>query len=918
LTQITQNAAGTTSTKITVPNTVSDMGYDGNGNLKKIIIEKKVGGVVKSTITTVRTYDALNRVISKTETTVEGSITYSPGTITYQYDIVNGTNELKELDTYPGSITVQKIFDVAGRLRAVINDSQQTDYTYDDNGRRSSIIYNSKFKQSYSYYDDGQLNQLVNAINVSGTYVDSEKYKYYYDNADNISRKDETVSGTLKTTNYTYDNMNRLWTVLETLSEGTKTTTYTYDSRGNRDTTTISITGTSPSTTYTKYDYRANNSLRAETIRNGGSTGTIKQVKEYKYDGNGNLLSIYDAYQRKYISVNTYTYLNELDTSMVGTNTIFNTYNAEGQRVKKTLNAGAPERYFYEGDKVVFQYANSNSITAFNVIGTNLISRKIGTTKVYYFYNGHGDVTALLDASTSKTRARYAYDAFGNIRFEKYYDSNGNLTTTPANMVKSQVRFGEYQYDSETEYKDANNNDVTGLYYLNARHYDPGMARFLEVDTYNGELNDPLSLNLYTYCHNEPLMYSDPSGHHSENILCRNPFQTAPNADVYELQADLKILGCFDKGVTNYYTGIFDDDTEFAVNVYKDKVMKLGLGNQGDNRGKVGATTWAYIDRDVDLKGIEYLKGKSGYSERYNKIIKTFNTKLGALMKPKRTDWSRSGNTIHYGKQTIMQAYKKSPTKKVLSEPERNKYARQGMIDKVTAQKEAVKAVVDNPVGALKDYYTDPETYLEIGLFPYYGSVKRSLGVINGISSRINILSSGDVNAIYYQLGSDAIIVEEQGIMMIAGAGLSKGLKLPSKGTSVKGTGGANALFRKTANTGVFKELSEPMQLRHVEKVAKEAGIGLDGIKIRIDRNTELLGKGYTGWADPKGKRIDLYPDAFVSKEELIKTLAHERMHIYQAKTFGPAISDAALQEYEAGSRIAEITWMDFLKMGGK
>jgi hypothetical protein len=43
--------------------------------------------------------------------------------------------------------------------------------------------------------------------------------------------------------------------------------------------------------------------------------------------------------------------------------------------------------------------------------------------------------------------------------------------------------------------------------------YDPVTARFMQEDTYTGEYNDPLSLNLYTYCKNDPLMYSDPTGH---------------------------------------------------------------------------------------------------------------------------------------------------------------------------------------------------------------------------------------------------------------------------------------------------------------------------------------------------------------------------------------------------------------------
>ncbi|NLD48214.1 MAG: hypothetical protein GX660_13640, partial [Clostridiaceae bacterium] len=98
------------------------------------------------------------------------------------------------------------------------------------------------------------------------------------------------------------------------------------------------------------------------------------------------------------------------------------------------------------------------------------------------------DVTALIDASGNIV-VSYCYDPFGNI-----LESTGT--------VKNPIRYAGYQYDEES-----------GLYYLNARMYDPRIARFLQEDTYKGDVSDPLSLNLYTYCHNEPIMYWDPTGH---------------------------------------------------------------------------------------------------------------------------------------------------------------------------------------------------------------------------------------------------------------------------------------------------------------------------------------------------------------------------------------------------------------------
>ena len=35
----------------------------------------------------------------------------------------------------------------------------------------------------------------------------------------------------------------------------------------------------------------------------------------------------------------------------------------------------------------------------------------------------------------------------------------------------------------------------------------------MQEDTYYGQQGDPLSLNLYTYCHNDPIKYHDPTGH---------------------------------------------------------------------------------------------------------------------------------------------------------------------------------------------------------------------------------------------------------------------------------------------------------------------------------------------------------------------------------------------------------------------
>ncbi|MBF0788353.1 hypothetical protein IR123_10790, partial [Streptococcus sp. 19428wC2_LYSM12] len=43
--------------------------------------------------------------------------------------------------------------------------------------------------------------------------------------------------------------------------------------------------------------------------------------------------------------------------------------------------------------------------------------------------------------------------------------------------------------------------------------YDSRAGTFLTEDSYQGELGDPLSQNRYAYVHNNPVNYTDPSGH---------------------------------------------------------------------------------------------------------------------------------------------------------------------------------------------------------------------------------------------------------------------------------------------------------------------------------------------------------------------------------------------------------------------
>lgn len=88
------------------------------------------------------------------------------------------------------------------------------------------------------------------------------------------------------------------------------------------------------------------------------------------------------------------------------------------------------------------------------------------------------------------------------------YTDYGETTESQGSSIDNEVRFTGGICDEET-----------GLYYLNARFYDPSTGRFLNPDSYRGEAADPMSLHLYAYCANNPVNMVDPTGHAAETVL---------------------------------------------------------------------------------------------------------------------------------------------------------------------------------------------------------------------------------------------------------------------------------------------------------------------------------------------------------------------------------------------------------------
>ena len=441
-------------------------------------------------------YDDIGRVTyNSTYVNILGSTTYDDGAVAYMYSYNGENNQLSQM-----------LINTTGANGGI-------DYTYDELFRLSTEdVTLGSFDVSYTYnyknygdYTSGQIGSVTTTVNETTT--KSATYSYSPDgNITKITYSDGTY------VTYTYDDLGQLTRECNTALGYSYT--YTYDNAGNiTQTTKELIDADDDDGPIAIYEIGS----ESETLAVNPNLSLLPLTRTYSYTNSqwGDLLTAYNGTAITYDDIgNPLSYYNgssyiftwdgrRLATAVKGSNSMSFTYNDDGLRVTKTVN-GVVTTYYYQGSLLIAEETNSQilvyiydtngSPVGFKYRGADYES---GVWDAYaYEKNIQGDIVAVYDVATGNKLIAYKYNAWG-VCSTSYYNSGSTTTAT-----KNSFKYRGYYYDSNL-----------GLYYLQSRYYDPNTCRFINADGYVSTGQGLLDYNMFMYCNNNPVVFSDESGY---------------------------------------------------------------------------------------------------------------------------------------------------------------------------------------------------------------------------------------------------------------------------------------------------------------------------------------------------------------------------------------------------------------------
>jgi RHS repeat-associated protein len=412
--------------------------------------------------------------ITQTDKAIEGVST--PFTTRSTYDSLGRIVDM----TYPDGEVMRHSYNAQGLLDKVRSTTHAIDYVanldYNVLGQITTKTFGNGKTTTYTYHPQ---NFRLTGLTTPGL----QSLTYSYDNVGNVLSINDTLKAA--TQSFGYDNLHRL-TSASSAAAPSYTHSYAYNAIGNM------TSGAGKTFTYGSRPSHAPTS-------DGTST--------YAYDGNGNLTTKTTGATTRAFTWDAENRLIRVDEN--GVTLAAFAYDDAGWRVKKIVGSNTT---VYVGK----HYECTNSICSKFIFanGERIALRPVGSNEIYYYHADHLGSSSVITNQTGTKVQELAYYPYG-------------LTRISSGSVDVHHKFTSQEFD-----------DTTGLYFYQARYYDPAIARFISADPIGVRRAEPQMLNRYSYTLNNPLKYVDPSG----NQACEPNFQSCRDVNIVTTTQQVQVM----------------------------------------------------------------------------------------------------------------------------------------------------------------------------------------------------------------------------------------------------------------------------------------------------------------------------------------------------------------------------------------
>ena len=453
-------------------------------------------------------------------------------------------------------------YDNFDRLSKIIKSNDTFSYKYNKYGNIAKIVSNNKIFKSD--YDASQRLRRYG--------YDNFKADYYYDNNNNITRRNykldninksianaydlenniisSTVNDNEININYSYDYLNR---ITSKNVNNLYNVTYDYITNGNRTTQILKNININNLYKYT-YKYDSLNNITHIYLNDKLSNKyyydeynqlirednyTTNKTTRYKYDISGNILSrkvcelncynVIDNSKFEYNDVSWNDKLTQFNGKIICYDAIGNPVNIgnnihmtwkNGKELSQYVDQNNSINYEYNKDGIRLSKTINGIKTEYAIIDSKILFEKTDNNVIYYIRDEVDDLIGLEYNNNLYYYLKNAQndiigiiDSNGSIVAKYLYDGYGNILSIQDGNGNNVSSYNNNIANiNPFRYRSYYYDSETNLYYLNNRYYSPSICRFINADSIINSDESINGNNLFIYCINNPINYTDYNG----------------------------------------------------------------------------------------------------------------------------------------------------------------------------------------------------------------------------------------------------------------------------------------------------------------------------------------------------------------------------------------------------------------------